>query len=259
MFRMREKDIPVDVVELKASEELITLQFEPKGNKFATIVTENSNAIAYFYEVQPSNAATTGTAAVKVLSRFEAKGVNSIKWSPKGRFCLLYGGRGGSGELQFWDVDDLTLLSSQEHYNCTDLCWDPTGRYVVSYVSAWHTQNDNGLTVWTLAGQELANQNIAGLKQFLWRPRPNTILPLAMQKKIKKNLKIYAKEFEEEDLLMSNKASTEVQDKRKSQLAAYKSLMAKFEQFKVDEKEERIALYGFDPYAEHEEEVKDDN
>jgi translation initiation factor 3 subunit B len=253
VFRMREKDIPVDVVELKASEELVSLSFEPKGNKFVTIVNENANAFVSFYEVQPSNVATSGTAAVKVLNHFEAKGINSIKWSPKGRFCLLFGGRSSSGELQFWDVDDLTLLSTQEHYNCTDLEWDPTGRYVVSYVSAWHAQTDNGLTVWTVAGHELAKQNIAGLKQFLWRPRPKTILPLAVQKKIKKNLKVYAKEFEEEDLIMSNKASTEVQDKRRSQISAYKALMAKFEKMKGAEKEERVKLYGFDPYEEFDE------
>ena len=146
-------------------------------------------------------------------------------------------------------VDELTLMASGEHYNCTDIEWDPTGRYVVSYVSSWHVVNDNGLTVWTLTGQELAKQNISGLKQFVWRPRPKTLLSSAEQKKIKKNLKDYSKEFEEEDAALSNKASTEVQEKRRAQLTAYKSLIAKFDSLKEMEAEKRISLYGFDPYV----------
>jgi translation initiation factor 3 subunit B len=245
---MREKDIPVDVVEMKLSEELNSLHWEPKGNKFAIIVTENSNSYVYFYEVQPNSFASAATAGVKVLKHFEAKGVNVVKWSPKGRICVLGGIRGFTGDLQFWDVDELTLMASGEHYNCTDIEWDPTGRYVVSYVSCWHVMNDHGLTMWSLTGLELAKQNIIGLKQFVWRPRPKTLLTLAEQKKIRKKLKEYSKEFDEEDAALSNKASTEVQEKRRAQLMAYKEFITKFDGMKMKEADLRVALYGFDPY-----------
>ncbi|KAJ3371648.1 Translation initiation factor 3 subunit b [Kappamyces sp. JEL0680] len=248
VFRMREKDIPVDVVEMKISEELTSLFWEPKGNKFAIIATENANTFIYFYEVQPSNAGSSAAAAVKILKHFEAK-ANTVKWSPKGRLCVIAGIRGLSGDLQFWDVEDMTLMATGEHYNCTDIEWDPTGRYVVSSVSSWHVQNDNGLTVWTLTGVELSKQNITGLKQFLWRPRPKTLLTAAEQKKIKKNLKEYSKEFDEEDAIQSNKASSEVQEKRRAQLASYRAFIAKFDELKEAEAERRVAVYGFDPYA----------
>lgn len=250
VFRMREKDIPVDVVEMKATEELNSLFWEPKGNKFAIIATEASNKFVYFYEVQSTSAVgSSAAAAVVVLKHFEAKGVNTVKWSPKGRFCVLAGVQGQTGDLQFWDVDDLTQLSVGEHYGCTNIEWDSTGRYAVSFVSAWHSQNDHGLIVWSLAGQELAKQNIVGLKQFLWRPRPKSTLPIAVQKKIRKNLKEYSREFDEEDSLQSNKASTGVQDLRKSQMAEFKAMIDKFAMLNAAEKDERVKLYGgFDPY-----------
>ena len=67
--------------------------------------------------------------------------------------------------------------------------------------------------------------------------------------KIKKNLKDYSKEFDDEDAALSNKASTEVQEKRRAQLSAYKSFMVRFDSLKEKEVAERISLYGFDPYA----------
>jgi translation initiation factor 3 subunit B len=95
---------------------------------------------------------------------------------------------------------------------------------------------------------ELAKQNISGLKQFLWRPRPKTLLTVVEQKKIKKKLKEYSKEFDEEDALLSNKASTEVQEKRRAQLIAYKEFITKFDQLKAKEADVRVGLFGFDPY-----------
>ncbi|KAJ3260819.1 Translation initiation factor 3 subunit b [Boothiomyces macroporosus] len=252
VFRMKEKDIPVDVVELKVSEELIELYWEPKGNKFAILTAENNNQTLNFYEVQPKSAATTSAVGVKQLKQVDAKNISSVCWSPKGRFCVLAGLKGMAGTLEFWDTEDFTKLGAGEHYMCTDIEWDPTGRYVVTSVSYWRVQNDTGLIMWTLAGQELTKQYITGFKQFAWRPRPPTLLSAEDQKKLKKNLKEYSKQFDEEDALESNKASADVQEKRRAQWEEYKALLAKFRAIKESEREERIAIYGFDPEAVNE-------
>ena len=42
------------------------------------------------------------------------------------------------GQLEFYDTSDMTLMNSVEHTQATDLKWDPTGRYVVTSVSAWN-------------------------------------------------------------------------------------------------------------------------
>ena len=42
------------------------------------------------------------------------------------------------GQLEFYDTGDMSLMNSVEHTMATDLKWDPTGRYVVTSVSAWN-------------------------------------------------------------------------------------------------------------------------
>jgi translation initiation factor 3 subunit B len=247
VFRMREKDIPIDVMELKATEEMTNLFWEPVGNRFALMVAEKGTPYMYFFEVQTNNASSAGSAAVKELKRIEAKGINQVFWSPKGRVCVLAGVKGLSGDLQFWDVEELTMLGAGEHYMCTDVEWDPTGRYVMTSVSGWRVQNDTGVMIWSVAGQEITKQNMTGFKQVVWRPRPKTLLSIAQQKKVKKNLKEYSKLFDEEDAMESNKASVEVQERRRALWKEYKSLMDEFAESAAKEAEERKEAYGSDP------------
>lgn len=244
---MREKDIPVDVVELKVSEDMQNVFWEPKGNRFALLINDNNVPFVYFYEVQRANALLVSSASCKVLKHFEAKGINQVIWSPKGRFCVLGGISGLSGDLQFWDVQELTLLATAEHYSCTDVEWDPTGRYVVTSVSSLRVRNDAGFVIWTLTGQELLKQNIANFKQFSWRPRPKTLLSEDEQSNIKKNLKEYSREFDEEDARETNKASFEVKQKRLELWQEYKTLLKEFKETAIAERKERIAIFGFDP------------
>lgn len=42
------------------------------------------------------------------------------------------------GQLEFWDINDMTQMNAAEHSQATDLVWDPTGRYVVTSISAWN-------------------------------------------------------------------------------------------------------------------------
>jgi len=54
------------------------------------------------------------------------------------------------GQLEFYDTADMTLMNSVEHTQATDLKWDPTGRFVVTSVSAWNQK----VRCWlTLPGQ----------------------------------------------------------------------------------------------------------
>ena len=43
-----------------------------------------------------------------------------------------------NGVLEFVDTSDMTVMTPpQEHFMCTDVEWDPTGRYVTTAVSWW--------------------------------------------------------------------------------------------------------------------------
>ena len=82
----------------------------------------------------------------------------------------------GSGVLEFIDTNDMTTMSTGEHFMAGELEWDPTGRYVVSSVSFWRHQNDTGFYVWSFQGKLLQRVLRDKFYQILWRPRPPTLL-----------------------------------------------------------------------------------
>ena len=67
------------------------------------------------------------------------------------------------------------------------------------------------------------------------------------QKQIRKTLKQYAKEFEVIDSQTSNKASVDEAEKKKSLWKEWKDYVKQCQEQYRAEKDQRIALYGFDP------------
>lgn len=64
--------------------------------------------------------------------------------------------------------------------------------------------------IWDFRGQELQKQPLEKFKQFVWRPRPATLLPKDEQKKIKKNLREYSRQFDEDDAAEESNVSAEL-------------------------------------------------
>ncbi len=58
---------------------------------------------------------------------------------------------------------------------------------------------ENGYAIWDFKGQELVKQIQDRFKQFIWRPRPRTLLSKEQQRQVRKNLKEYSRVFDEED------------------------------------------------------------
>jgi len=58
---------------------------------------------------------------------------------------------------------------------------------------------ENGYAIWDFRGQELMKQILDRFKQFIWRPRPSTLLTKEQQKKIRRNLREFSRIFDEED------------------------------------------------------------
>ncbi len=82
----------------------------------------------------------------------DKKNSNAIYWSPKGRFVVVATVHNTqSSELEFYDLDfegekpeaekdmtaNLQLMNAADHYGVTDVEWDPSGRFVSSWASAW--------------------------------------------------------------------------------------------------------------------------
>ncbi|KAH0605215.1 uncharacterized protein H6S33_005197 [Morchella sextelata] len=251
-FRLREKNIPVEIIELKAS--IVNFAWEPaNGDRFVFITADDAvpgaAAVApkmavHFYAPEKIKGGGAGAVGEFTLVKtVERKNSNAIYWCPKGRFVLVATVHSQmSFELEFWDCDfegekmkleggkagkevaaNLMLMGTGEHYGVTDVEWDPTGRYVATSTSMWKTPMENGYHLWDFRGALLREEHIDKFKQLLWRPRPPTLLTPSAQKAIRKNLREYSKAFDEEDLFESEAANKEVVEARMRMLDEWRA------------------------------------
>lgn len=73
-----------------------------------------------------------------------------------------------------------------------------------------NVQLENGYALWDFRGQELQKHILDRFKQFLWRPRPRTLVSKEQQKTIRRNLREYSRKFDEVDAAEESSASTEL-------------------------------------------------
>ncbi|CCJ28370.1 unnamed protein product [Pneumocystis jirovecii] len=247
IFRINEKNIPVEVIEIK--DMVINFAWEPNGDRFALITTNdpnfnqgpliNTKNSLSFYCTEKSKGSSGN---FKLLRTFDKKTCNGLYWAPHGRFILIATlGNATSFDLEFWDLNyegekkdsdkdlnaNLQLMGTAEHYGVTDIEWDPSGRYVVTSASTWRHRMENGYCLWDFKGLLLREEHIEGFKQLLWRPRPPTLLSKEQQKKIRKKLRDYSREFEEEDMQEQSTANKELIAYRKRLLEEWNTWRSK--------------------------------
>ena len=80
---------------------------------------------------------------------------------------------------------------------------------------------ENGYHVYDFKGELLREEHIDKFKQLLWRPRPPTLLSKEEQKQIRKNLREYSKDFEEEDRIADDKEKGAVVEERRRMLSEW--------------------------------------
>lgn len=71
-----------------------------------------------------------------------------------------------------------------------------------------------GYSIVNFAGAEVLKSPMDKLKQVLWRPRPPTLLTKQDQKKVRKNLREYARQFEEADAAEESNVNEELLNHR---------------------------------------------
>jgi translation initiation factor 3 subunit B len=76
-------------------------------------------------------------------------------------------------------------------------------------------QLENGYAIWNFRGQEVEKHVLDHFKQFLWRPRPRTLLSKSQQREIRKKFREYGKVFDEEDAADASNVSAELITQRK--------------------------------------------
>ncbi|KAJ7487710.1 eukaryotic translation initiation factor eIF2A-domain-containing protein [Mycena galericulata] len=223
IFRVREKDYPVEVVELKDT--VTDFSWEPKGERFAIVSSNDPNlgnpgpgitikTDVSFYQLEH------GKNDFKLLRTLPSRTSNAIR-------C--------KSELEFWDLDfniedagrregqiskeewgsGIQLLGTADHYALTDVEWDPSGRYLATSASSWTHTLENGYAIWDFRGQEITKQIQDRFKQFIWRPRPRTLLTKDQQRQVRKNLREYSRTFDEDDAAEESNVSAELVALRK--------------------------------------------
>lgn len=101
----------------------------------------------------------------------------------------------------------------------------PLGNSISSLTSS--IQPEPGFTIWDFKGQQLAHSSLDKFKQFLWRPRPPTLLSKDAQRKVRKELKEHSRVFDEEDAAEENRGSAEKLAQRQREIAEWNAWRAR--------------------------------
>lgn len=203
IFCVKEKDVPIEVYEGLKERTVGNICWEPDSDRFAMLSHEAVRSYFGLYKMEKTE--------LKLLFEVESKS-SELLWSPRGRFLAM---RNPQSEIQFWDADDQTVLSTITHFNATDMEWDPSGRFFLTSVSYWRVPTENGMCLWDLQGQQLFKKLIPRFKQVSWRPRPPSLLSKEQMKNIRKNLKKYSKDFEAADSKLLDKTALEALARRR--------------------------------------------
>jgi translation initiation factor 3 subunit B len=98
---------------------------------------------------------------------------------------------------------------------------------------------ENGYHLYDFKGEQLREEPVEKFKQWLWRPRPPTLLSKEEQKQIRKNLREYSKVFDQEDADRGASADLAVVEERRRLLDEWLAWRARVEQDVREEREAR--------------------
>ncbi len=146
LFSIREHGVPIEMLEEKDAVQAFA--WEPNGTRFAMIHAESPNSTktsVSFYDMKKDVETTVkkGKKNVSIKSQvselnkietLSGKQCNRIFWSPRGSIIVMASiGESASGTLEFYDCVNKTL-AVKEHYRCSEVAWDPSGRVVSTCV-----------------------------------------------------------------------------------------------------------------------------
>lgn len=240
-FRTTERDIPVEKLEMK--DVCINFAWEPKSDRFVTIGRlddGNDNPAIPKNDISFYGQDHSGKAKVnkfKILHKVEKKHTNTLFWSPNGRYIVTATIAKSSGELEFWDTQfetdkanktEVKLLKTEKFGGMTNISWDPSGRFVAAWSSAWVHAIENGYKLFEFTGVLLRDDTMDQFKDVIWRPRPASLLLAADLRKVKKSLREYSAQFDELDAMEADAATREAILLRRRLLEEWKAYRSRF-------------------------------
>jgi translation initiation factor 3 subunit B len=251
LFRVTAKDVPVEVLEFK--DQVHAFAWEPQGCRFVVLHGEPPRIDVTFYTMGDEASKKPGVPLqVEKITTLEKKGVNEVRWSPRGHSLLLAGLRNLNGYLEWWNVDEMEMVQQDEHFMATDIDWDPTGRFVVTSVGAWRHTMENGYVVWSVLGKKIHTVQKTQFWQFMWRPRPKSLLTKEEEGSILKDWKTWKARFDAKDIQAREFASDEERQEHVRLLAEFEVQAAKWKSRHQQMAEMRYELRGYTSDEEQE-------
>jgi translation initiation factor 3 subunit B len=98
---------------------------------------------------------------------------------------------------------------------------------------------ENGYHLYDFKGEQLREEPVEKFKQWVWRPRPPSLLSKEEQKQIRKNLREYSKVFDQEDADRGASADLAVVEHRRRLLDEWLSWREQVEEEANAERRER--------------------
>merc|ERR1719223_2196096 len=242
LFRMRERGVPVDVVEIKDT--VRGFFWENGGNRFALITTDE-NGHKPKLQIWVLN-----KEKCEVAASLDLPGTSFTKlvWAPDGHYFVI--AAIGHGDLLFSSVHPETqkieILHKEEHFMVNFVQYSPCLRYVITAVCAdmrdtgmgFKYSQESGMRIWTFQGRNVFTQQKEKLYGTCWRPRPPTLLSAEKSKNIRKNIKQFSKKYDALDDQAKDKARNEFKRDREERLGAFNAIMDRLGDFKREKEEE---------------------
>lgn len=245
IIRMREKNYPVDTVEIKDT--VKTFAWETGGRRFGVITTDadGHRPKIIFYKL--------GTEKCEEVARLDlpvASSYTNIFWAPLGQYFVLAGmGAGTNGDLLFGGLmpdNKLEILHKEDHFMLTQVEWDPSSRYVITAVTqamqndqGFRYQMEAGYAIFTFQGRKLVGTvQKEKLYAIHWRPHPPSLLSEKAQENVKKNIKQFSKKYDALDDQAKESARQAFNKEREEKRSAFKEILDRISDRKAELEEE---------------------
>eukprot|EP00933_Yihiella_yeosuensis_P028236 TRINITY_DN2205_c4_g1_i1.p1 TRINITY_DN2205_c4_g1~~TRINITY_DN2205_c4_g1_i1.p1 ORF type:complete len:700 (-),score=177.27 TRINITY_DN2205_c4_g1_i1:139-2238(-) len=237
IFRIREKNIPVDTVEVKDT--VRGFFWETKGQRFSVLTTDDAGhrPKMFIWALNKEKC--------ELICNFDlpSNSFNQFFWAPEGQYfvCAAI----GHGDLLFGGVtpqNKLEILHKDEHFMLTDVSWDPSSRFVITAVTQ-PMQNDlggfkysmeAGFALCTFQGRVLHRRQVEKLWQVNWRPHPPSLLSAKRNADIRKNIKVFSKKYDAIDEQAKELARTAFKRDRDEKNGSFKEVMDRLNDWKQE-------------------------
>jgi translation initiation factor 3 subunit B len=235
-FRLKDqkdekRDVPVEQLEL--TEPIISVTWEPSGDRVAIMHGEARSPSVAFYSMintsvkeetavstkVPAKGAGTSANRNELTHLFTRSGTqcSEVIWSPAGGVVALPYFAPDTCIFDLYDVENNIVLASQlRHDRCSRMYWDPSGRFLATCTitdlrnASARANFEDGFNIYTFQGKLLNRVKREKLYQFSWRPRPKDLLSAEERKAVIKNLRKYEKMFEKEDRQRKQELNQEI-------------------------------------------------